>query len=147
MAPCLPITSKNSTTSVKPNDGLSPHPYINLGSRLPQDTTSLESVVQHAGADTRLKSIASQKVMKILPCSSVKYSGEGEESNENSSVSLEERPGSPHYLDLTHSIVSNDDSKEENLNGSPGHVVNEGNEGDGRPKGSTPSSSGTKDDM
>jgi hypothetical protein len=62
-------------------------------------------------------------------------------------VSLEECPGSLHYSDLAHSIVSDDDSKEENWNGACAHVVNEGSEGDGRPKGSTPSLSGTKDDM
>jgi hypothetical protein len=45
IAPCLPITSKNSATSMKPHEGLSPRPYINLESRLPQDTTSLQSVV------------------------------------------------------------------------------------------------------
>jgi hypothetical protein len=118
-----------------------------LESRLPQDTTSLQSVVRHAGADTHLKSIASQKVTNIPPGSNAKNSSEGEESDENSSVSLEERPGSPHYSDLAHSIVSVDDSKEENLNGAPAHVVNEGNDGDGRPKGFTPSTSGTKDDM
>jgi hypothetical protein len=71
IAPCLPVTSKNSATSMKPHEGLSPHPYINLESRLPQDTTSLQSVARRAGADTRLKSIASQKVkvrnrMRIL---------------------------------------------------------------------------------
>jgi hypothetical protein len=147
IAPCLPVTFKNSATSVKPHEGLSPHPYINLESRLPQDTTSLQSVVRHAGADTHLKSIASQKVTNIPPGSNAKNSSEGEESDENSSVSLEERPGSPHYSDLAHSIVSVDDSKEENLNGAPAHVVNEGNDGDGRPKGFTPSTSGTKDDM
>jgi hypothetical protein len=43
VAPCLPVTSKNSATSVKPHEGLSPRPYINLESRLPQDTTSLQS--------------------------------------------------------------------------------------------------------
>jgi hypothetical protein len=43
-APCLPVTSKNSATSVKPYEGLSPHPYVNLESRLPQDTISLQSV-------------------------------------------------------------------------------------------------------
>jgi hypothetical protein len=146
-APCLPVTSKNSTTSVKPHEGLSPHPSINLESRLPQDTTSLQSVVRRAGADTRLKSIASQKVMNIPLDNNAKNSSEGEESDENSSVSLEERPGSPYYSDLAHSIVSDDDSEEENLNGAPTHVVNEGNDGDGRPKGFIPSTSGTNDDM
>jgi hypothetical protein len=146
-APWLPVTSKNSAISVKPHEGLSPHPYINLESRLPQDTTSLQSVVQRASADTHLKSIASQKVMSIPPHSNAKNSSEGEESDENSSVSLEERPGSPHYSNLAHSLVSDDDSKEETLNGAPAHVVNEGNEGDDRLKGSTPSSSGTKDDI
>jgi hypothetical protein len=34
-APCLPVTSKNSATSVKPHEGLSSHPYINLESCLP----------------------------------------------------------------------------------------------------------------
>jgi hypothetical protein len=145
-APCLPVTSKNSTTSVKPHEGLSPHPSINLESRLPQDTTSLQSVVRHAGANTRLKSIASQKVMNIPLDNNAKNSSEGEESDENSSVSLEERPGSPYYSDLAHSIVSDDDSEEENLNGAPTHVVNEGNDGDGRPKGFIPSTSGTNDD-
>jgi hypothetical protein len=99
------------------------------------------------GANTRLKSIASQKVTNIPPGCNAKNSSEGEESDENSSVSLEERPGSPHYSDLAHSIVSDDDSEEENLNGAPAHVVNEGNDGDGRPKGFTASTSGTKDDM
>jgi hypothetical protein len=118
-----------------------------LESRLPQDTTSLQSVARHARADTRLKSIASQKVTNIPPDSNAKNSSEGEESDENSSVTLEERPGSPHYSDLAHSIVSDDDSEEENLNGAPTHVVNEGNDGDSRPKDFTPSTSGTKDDM
>jgi hypothetical protein len=97
--------------------------------------------------DTRLKSIASQKVMNIPPRSNARNSNKSEESNENSSVSLEERPGSPHYSNFAHSIVSDDDFEEENLNGAPAHVVNEGNEGDGRPKGSISSSSGTKDDI
>jgi hypothetical protein len=44
-APCLPVTYKNSTASVRPHDGLSPRPYVDLESRLPQDTTSLASVV------------------------------------------------------------------------------------------------------
>jgi hypothetical protein len=86
-------------------------------------------------------------VTNIPPGSNAKNSSEGEESDENSSVSLEKRLGSPHYSDLAHSIVSDDDSEEENLNGAPAHVVNEGNDGDGRPKGFTPSTSGTKDDM
>jgi hypothetical protein len=86
-------------------------------------------------------------VTNIPPRSNAGNSDESEESDENSSVSLEEYPGSPHYSDLAHSIVSDDDSEEENLNGTPAHVVNEGNEGDGRPNGSIPSSSGTKDDM
>jgi hypothetical protein len=146
-APCLPVTLKNSVDSVRPHDGSSPRPYINLESRLPQDTTSLESVARHAGADTRLKSIASQKVTNISPHRNTENPNEGEESDGNSSVSLEERPGSPNYSDLTHSIVSDDDTEEENLNDAPAHVVNEGNEGDGKPKCSTPSSSGTKDDM
>jgi hypothetical protein len=146
-APCLPVTSKYSVTSMKPHEGLSPRPYINLESRLPQDTTSLQSVAQHEGADTRLKSIASQRVTNIPPRSNAGNSDESGELDENSSVSLEEHPGSPHYSDLAHSIVSDDDFEEENLNGAPAHVVNEGNEGDGRPKGSIPSSSGTKDDM
>jgi hypothetical protein len=145
--PCLPVTSKNSVTSVKPHEGLSPHTYINLESRLPQNTTSLQSVARRAGADTRLKSIASQKVTNIPSGSNAKNSSEGEESDENSSVSLEEHPGSPHYSDLVHFIVLDDDSEEENLNGAPAHVVNEGNDGDGTPKGFIPSTSGTKDDM
>jgi hypothetical protein len=86
-------------------------------------------------------------VTHIPSCSNAKNSGEGEESDKNSSVSLEEHPCSPHYSNLMHSIVSDDDSEEENLNDAPAHVVNEGNEGDGRPKGCTPSSSGTKDDV
>jgi hypothetical protein len=86
-------------------------------------------------------------VTNIPSRSNVGNSDESEELDENSSVSLEEHPSSPHYSDLAHSIVSDDDFKEENLNGAPAHVVNEGNEGDGRPKGSIPSSSGTKDDM
>jgi hypothetical protein len=122
---CLPVTSKNSATSVKPHEGLSPRPYINLESRLPQDTTSLQSVARHEGANTRLKSIASQRVMNIPPRSNAGNSDESEESDENYSVSLEERPSSPHYSDLTHSIVSDDDFEEENLNGAPTHVVNE----------------------
>jgi hypothetical protein len=43
-APCLPITSKNSAASMKPHDVFSRHPYINLESRLPHDTASLEGV-------------------------------------------------------------------------------------------------------
>jgi hypothetical protein len=86
-------------------------------------------------------------VTNIPAHSNAENPDEGEESDGNSSASLEERPGSPHYSDLSHSIVSDDDSKEGNLNGAPAHVVNEGNENDGKPKGDTPSSSGTKDDM
>jgi hypothetical protein len=56
-APCLPVTSKNSATSVKPHEGLSPHPYINLESRLPQDTTSLQ--VLH---DMRVLTLASSQL-------------------------------------------------------------------------------------
>jgi hypothetical protein len=126
---------------------LSPRPYVDLESRLPQDTTALASVARCVGADTRLKSIASQKVMNIPAHSNAENPDEGEESDGNSSASLEECPGSPHYSDLTHSIVSDDGSEEGNLNGAPAHVVNEGNENDGKPKGDTPSSSGTKDDM
>jgi hypothetical protein len=83
-------------------------------------------------------------VTDIPPRSNAENFDESEESDENSSVSLEEHPGYPHYSDLAHSIVSDDDSEEENLNGAPTHVVNEG---DGRPKGSIPSSSGIKNDM
>jgi hypothetical protein len=43
--------------------------------------------------------------------------------------------------------VSDDDTEEENLNDVPAHVVNEGTEDDSKLKGTTPSSSGTKDDM
>jgi hypothetical protein len=43
-APCLPVTYKNSTASVRPHDGLSPRSYVDLESRLPQDTNSLTSV-------------------------------------------------------------------------------------------------------
>jgi hypothetical protein len=85
--------------------------------------------------------------MNIPAHSNAENPDEGEESDGNSSASLEECPGSPHYSDLTHSIVSDDGSEEGNLNGAPAHVVNEGNENDGKPKGDTPSSSGTKDDM
>jgi hypothetical protein len=35
VAPCLPVTSKNLAASVKPHEGLSPCPYINLESCLP----------------------------------------------------------------------------------------------------------------
>jgi hypothetical protein len=86
-------------------------------------------------------------VTNIPAHSNAENPDEGEESDGNSSASLEERPGSPHYSDLAHSIVSDDDSEEGNLNHAPAHVVSEGNENDGKPKGDMSSSSGTKDDM
>jgi hypothetical protein len=90
-APCLPTTSKNSVASTKPHDMFSRCPYINLKSRLPHNTASLEGVVWHAGADTRLKSIASQNVMNLPPRNNGENSDEGKESDGNASVSLEER--------------------------------------------------------
>jgi hypothetical protein len=85
--------------------------------------------------------------MNLPPRNNGENSDEGEESGGNASVSLEERLSSPHYSGLAHSIVSDDDTEEENLNDVPAHVVNEGTEDDSKLKGTTPSSSGTKDDM
>jgi hypothetical protein len=85
--------------------------------------------------------------MSIPPHNNGDNSDEGEESDGNASVSLEERSSSPHYSSLAHSIVSDDDTEEENLNDVPAHVVNEGTEADSKLKGMTPSSSGTKDYM
>jgi hypothetical protein len=133
--------------STKPHDVFSWCPYINLDSRLLHDTASLEGVTRHAGADTRLKSIASQKVRNIPPRNNGENLDEGEESDGNASVSLEERPGSPQYSGLTHSIVSDDDTEDENLNDVHAHMVNERTKADSKPKGTMPSSSGTKGDM
>jgi hypothetical protein len=83
-----PSLQKNSAASTKPHDVFSWHPYINLESRLPHDTASLEGVARCAGADTRLKSIASQKVMNILPRNNGENSDEGKESDGNASMSL-----------------------------------------------------------
>jgi hypothetical protein len=142
-----PSLQKNPAVSTKPHDLFSRCLYINLESRLPHDTSSLEGVARCAGADTHLKLIASQKVMNIPPHNNGDNSDEGEESDGNASVSLEERPGYPHYSSLAHYIVSDDDTEEENLNDVPAHVVNEGTEADSKLKGMTPSSSGRKDDM
>jgi hypothetical protein len=64
---------------VKPHDVFSRYPYINLESRLPHDTVSLKSVARCAGTDTRLKLIASQKVMSIPPSNNEENSDESEE--------------------------------------------------------------------
>jgi hypothetical protein len=85
--------------------------------------------------------------MNLPPRNNGENSDEGEESDGNASVSLEECLSSPHYSGLTHSIVLDDDTEEENLNDVPAHVINEGTEDDSKLKGTMPSSSGTKDDM
>ena len=128
-APCLPVTSKN---------------YVNMESRLPQDVASLQSVAQRAGAGTRLKSIAAQKVQDASSYVDEEDS-EGEESDANSSDSLEQCPNFPCYSELAHSIVSDDDSEEENINGVPAHVVLQ--DGDDKQKDTEPGTSGTKDDL
>jgi hypothetical protein len=143
-APCLPVTSKNSTASGRSRGGLSPHHYINVESRLPQDNPSLEIIAQREGVSTRLKMIASQKIACTSPHVN-NESVEEEESNGDSSTSLEERPGSPHYSEPAHSIVSDDDTEEGNLYDAPANVIIAGDKD--KEKDSGAGVSGTKNDM
>lgn len=71
----------------------------------------------------------------------------GEESDGDSSESLEESPSSTHYSELTHSIVLDDDTKDWNLHDVLTNIINAGDGGEDKEKTLTLVVSRVKNDM
>jgi hypothetical protein len=115
-APCFPITSGGS----KSEGELSPHAYNDLRSQLPQNPASLERMARRPGASTRLKGIAMQEIGGTMAL--VNGDLEDEESDGDSSISLEQRTNLPRYSELAHSVVLDEESEDEDQNTVPAHM-------------------------
>lgn len=128
-APCLPITTGKGSLSdgddVLATD-MFPRCYVDITSRLPKDASDLRHMVDRAGASTRLKSIAIQRVMGSA-------AGGGHEegdprdgetaSDSESSSSLENHDCLPHYKDFVPSIALDDEERPDVCNSAPAHMA------------------------
>ena len=130
-APCLPITVGKGSLS----DGdqalasdTSPRRYVDIASRLPQNQEGLQHVADRPGANTRLKSIAIQR-MKKAPSDEAREHDDlrdGALTDPESPASLEVLPNSPHYLELNASIPSEGEDYQDVLNSAPAHMAVDG---------------------
>ena len=116
-APCLPISDAPSPSE----DSQYSRPYVKLGSRLPQDPILLQQYQERQGMATRLRSIASQRVGNNSTHTKVH---ESDDSDRDSSSSLERLSESPRYSEFARSMVADEECELEDENIILAHVCN-----------------------
>jgi hypothetical protein len=110
-APCLPITDGRLSPSKDPQYS---RPYVLLSSRLPQDPVLLQQYLERQGMATRLRSIASERAENGSTHSQEGH--ESDDSDRDSSSSLQRLSDSPRYSDLAHSMMSEEECELEDEN-------------------------------
>ena len=126
-APCLPITAGKGSLS----DGdralasdTSPRRYVDIASRLPRNSEDLLYMADRAGASTRLRSLAAQKMKGVVHEEEDGDPRDGmTPSDTDSSSSLEKHDHSPRYSDLAASIPSDGDEHPDAVNSAPAHMA------------------------
>ena len=129
-APCLPVTERRNALSEGDQamaSDISPRRYDDIASRLPRDSEEMQHLADRAGASTRLKSIAEQKLKQTMTNEEKEFSGPyTDDSDSDSSASLEVHSAVPLFGDLAHSIPSDGECPIDNLNTVPARVAGEG---------------------
>src|SRR5579859_3929466 len=129
-APCLPVTERRNALSEGDQamtSDISPRRYDDIASRLPRDSEEMQHLADRAGASTRLKSIAEQKLKQSTTNEEKEFSGPyTDDSDSDSSASLEVHSAVPLFGDLAHSIPSDGECPISNLNTVPARVAGEG---------------------
>ena len=127
-APCLPVTEGRNALSEGDDavaSDISPRRYADITSQLPHNLDEVQQIAGRAGASTRLKSIAEQKV-KEGKNDEKEFSGPYTDvSDSESSASLEVHSTVPLFDNLARSIPSDGEDYIGDLNTAPAHMAGE----------------------